>query len=296
MDRNLLTFLIVAETENITAAAARMNITQPTLTKRLQQLEASYSCKLVQRLPRGVKLTQHGKRLLPYAKRIEHEYLQAQEDIRSIKSGHLEELRVGAGPLFHLRYLGPAFERLRSEFPNTTISLTADVNSTNLPKLWEGKLDVVFGTTEHLEAGGQIVFQRLTTVEHGIVLPSDHPLAKSRSINVGQLGDIPWVVYSETSGNEEMVCAHFASLGLPAPNFMMRTTSIALGLQMVSEGNYVMTLPVQLKAILDARRLCVIRTDPPIGRLASGAYFRRSSQQYPIITRLIEIIAEAADD
>ena len=138
MDRNLITFVVLAETGNMTAAAERLNITQPTLTKRLQQLELHYHCKLFERLPRGVNLTPLGEVLLPFARSIKETYLQADEALDAVQSDHLEEIRVGAGPLFHLRYLGKAFETLREEFPNTRIRLTADLNSRNLPSLRSG--------------------------------------------------------------------------------------------------------------------------------------------------------------
>ena len=116
MDRNLITFVVLAETGNMTAAAERLNITQPTLTKRLQQLELHYHCKLFERLPRGVNLTPLGEVLLPFARSIKETYLQADEALDAVQSDHLEEIRVGAGPLFHLRYLGKALRRSARNF------------------------------------------------------------------------------------------------------------------------------------------------------------------------------------
>ena len=296
MDKNLLTFLIVAETENITAAAERLNITQPTLTKRLQQLEIAYASKLFERQPRGVKLTQFGIQLLPHAKRIEHAYLQAQEELAALQSGHLEELRVGAGPLFHLRYLAPAFGILRKEFPNTQISLMADVNSANLPKLWRGHLDIVFGFSEHVEGGDQISFLNLTSVEVGLAISTSHPLAQKPAINVSELGDMQWTVYTDTPDNEDLVRAHFMSQGLAPPRFAIQSTSFALGLQMVADGDFIMPMPIQLREIVNSDKVSIVRTSPPISHRSSGAYVRHSSLQYPIVSRLIEIVKEAADN
>lgn len=293
MDRNLLTFLTIAETGNITAAAAQLHITQPTLTKRLQQLEAQHQCRLLERLPRGVQLTPSGHQLLPYARRIQHEFLQAAEAIRSFESGHLDELRIGSGPLFQMRYLASALCRLMSEFPDTTISLSTDLNTTNLPKIREGNLDLMFGTTEHLSDDDQVLFLPLTTVEQGILLRANHPALNENQIRPGQLANTKWIFYSDGLDNEEMMRTYFEAQGLPAPNIVMRVSTFTLGFQMVAQSDYAMILPVQLKPILDAAGVTLVTPDPPISRKLAGAYMRRSSRQYPIIKRLVEIVADA---
>ena len=293
MDRDLLAFLTVAEVENITVAAERLCISQPTLTKRLQKLEAIYDCRLIERLPRGVALTQAGRRLLPYAKRIKHEYLQGFEDVRSQKSDHLDEIHIGAGPLFHLLYLGAAVLRLRAEFPNTDIQVFSGGNTRNLPRLRSGELDIAFGTIEHLDDSDQILFHPLATVEHGLIVRVDHPAAEKSKVSLRDLTDVSWIAVNEYRGMMEIIRARFWSQGLPPPKFVLQTTSFLLGFQVVADSDYVMSVPIQLKPVLDTDRLSVVRTSPPIGRSPAGAYVRRSSLQYPIISRLIEFVGEA---
>jgi DNA-binding transcriptional LysR family regulator len=296
MDRNLITFVVLAETGNMTTAAERLNITQPTLTKRLQQLELHYHCKLFERLPRGVKLTPLGEALLPFARSIKETYLQADEAVDAVKSDHLEEIRVGAGPLFHLRYLGKAFETLREEFPNTRIRLTADLNSRNLPSLRSGSLDLVFGTNQYLGPSDHVRFVPLTMVDQGLVVSVDHPLTKLHVVDPVSLQKINWIVYSDTADNEEMMIAYFSSQGLSPPNIVVETTSFSLGLQMVADSPLTMTIPVQLEPILDQSRLKVLQPDPPISRKAAGAFVRNSSMGFPAIARLIEIVGGLVSD
>lgn len=294
MDRNLLTFLTIAETGNMTAAAERLHITQPTLTKRLQQLEAQHDCRLLERMPRGVRLTPAGYQLLPYARRIQHEFLQAGEAIRSLESGHLDELRIGAGPLFHLRYLGPALCQLMQEFPSTRISLAADLNTRNLPKIREGSQDVMFGTTEHLPDDDQVLFHPLTTVEQGLLLRVGHPALRDGPLHPDRLAGTKWIFYSDGLDNEEMMRSYFEAQGLPPPETVLKTSTFSLGFQVVAQSDYAMILPVQLKPILDTAKVRIVIPDPPISRKVAGAYLRHSSRQFPIIMRLIDIVAEAA--
>jgi len=292
MDRNLATFLMIAQTGNMTAAAKRLNITQPILTKRLQQLERAYGSKLVHRLPRGVKLTSLGEELLPFAQRIEQTYLQAREALKAIDDGHLDEIRVGAGPLFHLRYLGKAFESLREEFPQTRIRLTADVNERNLPKIRDGSQDIMFGTTEYLGEADHIQFVPLTLVEQGLLVSSDHPLSKKSKITPADLQGISWIVYSDTPEYEQLTISYFASHGLPPPNIILQTSSFSLGMQMVADRKLAMTIPMQLAPILDPSRVKILKPNPPISSKPAGAFFRGSSINFPVVARLIEIVGE----
>ncbi|MEM9632417.1 MAG: LysR family transcriptional regulator [Pseudomonadota bacterium] len=290
MDRNLATLLMIAKTGNMTTAAEKLFITQPTLTKRLQQLEQTYGAKLVERLPRGARLTPMGEELLPFARRIEQSYLQANEALDAFKDGHLDEIRVGAGPLFHLRYLGKAFAILHGEFPDTRIRLTADVNSRNLPKIRRGLQDLMFGTTENLNPDDEVQFVPLTIVEQGVLVSADHPLAIRETVSAQDLQDVSWIVYSDTPENEEMTNAYFALQGLKPPNMVLQTSSFALGLQMLERSRSAMTVPAQLEPTLDRTRYKVLRPDPPISRKPAGAFFRSSSIAFPAVSRLIEIV------
>ena len=288
MDRRFLTFLAVARLGNITAAARELNITQPTLTKRLQLLEESLDCKLVERLPRGVRLTDEGRSLLPYAERMRNDYLQGLEAVRATRSGHLAELKVGAGPLFHLRYLGRVFRSLRDDYPRTTLRLFADFNSRIIPRILDGRLDLSFGTrSPEAEAAG-LTFHRVLTVERGVVLRADHPLARDGMVLGSSIGAVPWVVFSDTDEMEALIAAYLAAQGLTAPDILLQTTALSLAFETVASSDAAMVLPVQLEPILRRHGLRAYRAKPSIGILEAGAYTRSSTIAYPIVRDAID--------
>ena len=92
--RHLKYFIAVAEEQNIGRAAARLNISQPPLTRQIQQLEEELGVRLFNRTPRGMELTQTGEVLLHEARNIRSLVEQATERTQRAGQGKLGRLDV----------------------------------------------------------------------------------------------------------------------------------------------------------------------------------------------------------
>src|SRR5262247_804019 len=88
--RHLRYFLAVAESSHFTKAAAKLHVTQPTLSHQIRQLEGQLNLPLFDRVGRRVRLTAAGELLLPYARRILDELKKAQTAL-----GELQGLKRG---------------------------------------------------------------------------------------------------------------------------------------------------------------------------------------------------------
>ena len=293
MDKRFATFLAVAQTGSITEAARLLHITQPTLTKRLQLLEGSLGCKLFERLPRGIRLTAEGESLLPHARRMQHEHFQGLEAVRAVRSGQLADLRIGAGPLFHSRYLPWIFERLRVDHPETTPRLFADFNSRIVPRLLDGRLDLSFGTRSPDAERGGLAFHPLLDVERGLVVRKGHPAARRGRAAGREMHGLTWVAFSDTDEMEALVAAYLAAQGLPPPDILLQTTSLSLAFETVAATDAAMVLPVEMAPVLSRHDLVVVRATPSFGILPAGAHLRASTYAYPVVRRAIELMHTA---
>ena len=291
MDRNIVAFLAIAEYGKLTFAANAIGLTQPSLTKRLRNLESELGSQLFFRTRRGMQLTPAGKRFLTRANRIKQEILQAKEELRSLEYAGLDILRIGAGPLFHQRFVAPVFAELLKEFPALRLDLSVDTNETSLPKLIAGDLDLVLGVIEPTTApDGALISIKMTRLEHGIILPIDSTIAKQKKISGATLQDMRWVLYGDDQDTEKWLNGYFQNNNLGRPKIAVQTASFNTGLSLVRSSGFVMMAPVQLRPVIHEAGLVVRSVNPAITNLSSGAYLRPSSLGFPAIKSFIKIL------
>ncbi|WP_319529847.1 LysR family transcriptional regulator [uncultured Cohaesibacter sp.] len=295
IDRNLVAFLAVAESGNLTSAAEQLHLAQPSLTKRLKLLEEEYDARLFERHPRGMVLTPAGRVLLDHAKRIEQRYIQAHEAVAAEKSNKLERLKIGAGPLFQRALLANAFNTLRQEYPETSLDLRADVHMLNLPLLRHGQLDIVFGAIVHSIVEEDIEAIGLLKVNLGALARLDHDLHQKKHVTARDLAAVPWILYSDDEETTAMVRGFFVRNGLTPPAFDIRTSSYEFGLDLVGTGRFIMPIPAELDSFLRPGGMRVLSLDAPLDRFVAGAYVRSSTLAYPVVRRLLELVRQEAN-
>jgi DNA-binding transcriptional LysR family regulator len=151
IDSSLLrAFVTVAETGAVSAAAARLARTQAAVSMQLRRLEDDIGQCLLERSPRGVRLTDAGHRLLPYA----HAILGAGEDARraletggvagTVRLGMLEDVAVGRLPR--------ALRRFSTAHPQVALEIVVDLSAALSKRLADGALDVLIGDPAMVEA------------------------------------------------------------------------------------------------------------------------------------------------
>ena len=288
MDRNIAAFLAVARTGNLTQATGVLGLTQPSVGKRIANLEEQLRTPLFERHRRGMTLTVAGERFLERAERIEAEYGFAREEIAGIADAGLSVLRVGAGPLFHLRYVAPLFGRLRDRFPDLNLELIADANVRTIPMLRNHRLDAVMGVIQPDTLDDTIHAKRVTSVEHGIVLRADDPCAAPPRIDPSVLTGKSWVLYAEDPDTQRAIGDYYLPRGIATPHLDVRTSSFATGLQLVAQGNFVMSAPLQLAPVIEKEDLVVRPVLNGMPRREAGIHVRKSSLGFAAIRALLK--------
>ena len=120
--RTLRNFIAVADAGSLTAAAAAIPIAQPALTRQLRELERETGVQLVQRLPRGVRLTPAGVTFYESAQRILAEATQMTQRLARSRPGSRASVTVGVSPTLARVLLPGLFEHCASSLQDVVPS------------------------------------------------------------------------------------------------------------------------------------------------------------------------------
>lgn len=200
--RVLRYFLAVAREENITKAAALLHVTQPTLSRQIQQLEEELGVKLFRRSQYRVILTDDGMLLRRRAQEIVELADKAQRELRHTEAALTGEIAIGCGESVGMTFLSQhirEFRRLHPQVQFRIYSANADDIKEHIEK---GLLDMGL-LTEPVDIGRYAFLRTPQKDRWGVLLPKNHPLAQQSSITPKDLLGIPLLITGrETVRNE----------------------------------------------------------------------------------------------
>lgn len=140
--RHLRSFIHVAETGSISAAAERLHIAQPALSRHIILLEQELETQLFTRHGRGVTLTEKGSALLPRALTILNEIEVARDEARSDNAELTGSVTVGFPPTVGHVLAGSLVDRFQSDYPRVKLRIVEGYSGYVLNWLQQGLLDV----------------------------------------------------------------------------------------------------------------------------------------------------------
>ncbi len=256
MDLVLLRSLIaVADAGTITGAAQRLNVTQPALSRRINQLEQYLGVALLVRGRKGVVLTPIGELVLPQARVLAERY----DNLRAEVAAHVRleggTVRIGGGATAVSFVLPGAIAAYQSDHP----AVRFEVKEAGSREIAENVLD------GRLELG--VVTLPVTTrdvdvaplVEDRIVLTCgrNHPLAASGNIDINRLAGFGLVGFEGGSAIRQLIDNAMRSVGL-AMNVVMELRSIPAIVRMViTTGNLAFVSQMGIEAESDVQALTV---------------------------------------
>lgn len=175
MNQNLSSYRIfytVANTGNISKAAKELYISQPAISKSIQKLEESVSCKLFSRSSRGVVLTDEGKLLYEHVSEAFETLTMGEEKLkRSIELG-VGHLKIGVSSTLCKYLLLPYLKEFIRQNPHISISISCQSTNDTLKLLEDNKIDIgLIGKPENLK---NIHFDFLEEIEDIFVAAKDY--------------------------------------------------------------------------------------------------------------------------
>ena len=227
----LRSFHAVAREGSVTKASRVLNVTQPTITTQIKELEAHYNLELFRRHGRRLELTHLGRELLSLTQRffdVEVEVSGFLESAYDLVRGHL---RIGAiGPYPLMRFLKP----YREAYPDVTVSIDLGNSAEVLQGLRDQRTDV--GIVSQTKASPDLLITRFGWQNVIAFVSIDHPWSGRKSIRLTDLGNQNMVMREEGSTTRRVVERALAENKV-RPNVVMEVGSREAVWEAVAEGH-----------------------------------------------------------
>ena len=198
--RHLKTFLAVAETRNMSEAAAKLYVSQPTVSQTISELEKLYKVKLFERYPKELFLTPAGELLRAHAACVADSFDQLSELMQG--AALRPALRVGGTLTVGSTVLCPILDELRAALPDIDLSVQVDNTRIMEQKLLQNELDaaIVEGSIRREEIVARpIIRDRLI-----LVCAASHPFAGRTEVEAEELAGESFLLREQGSGTRAL--------------------------------------------------------------------------------------------
>jgi DNA-binding transcriptional LysR family regulator len=238
------TFVRAAETLNFSEAAKQLHMSQPTASHHIKMLERELGVTLFIRTNTGLDLTEAGKVLLPWARRLLHDTNNMQAMMASIQDDVVGELRIACSTTAGKYVLPQMAARFCKRFPGVKVRVMACTPEDVSLQLLEGEAHIGVLSREVPDAGleSQEFFRDTIT----LIVPANHRWAFRKVVEASELLEEPLILREETSGTRRVVLSELAKfdIGLDDMNIFMelgnaeaivRTVAAGYGVAFVSK-------------------------------------------------------------
>lgn len=194
--RHLRYFVAVAEEQNITRAAARLHVSQPPLSRQIQDLESELGFDLLERTGKSIRVTAAGAVFLKEACAVLRRVDEAVEAARRVAMDPAAEFHLGYAPSPTAEMLPTILREFRTRAPGAQVVLHDLSSPEMLSGLLSGKLHAALMVQPSRKSARGIVFEELRTYPIVVAVPPNHPFVRLKKISVREAVEEPLVAYS----------------------------------------------------------------------------------------------------
>jgi len=238
--RHLRYFAAVARLEHVGRAAKMLGVAQPALSRQIRQLEEEIGAELLERLPRGVRLTAAGRAYAAEAAAILAQVSAANKKARDFAAGSAGAISVGFNDIASWHDDIPhRIHAFRQAFPGIAIELPPLSSAAQIRALHEGKLDAGIVYAVHCSQDDAAVLETrvisLSTIR--LAVPKGHPLAAVRSVRARDLAEAPlvWLGPDRLQRYNNRLLAACMESGF-SPQIIQEVPTLSVQLSLVAAG------------------------------------------------------------
>lgn len=289
--RHMKYFIAVAEEQNIGRAATRLHISQPPLTRQIQQLEEELGVQLFVRTPKGVEITQAGTLLLEDARNICALVEQATERTQRAGQGKLGRLDVAIFGSATLDAIPRLLLSFRNRNPGVKVVLHTMTKAEQIEALRQHRITV--GFNRMLAPEPDIGTELVMTEQLLLAVSESDPLSKRVEIPFAELAHRPLVVFP-TGARPNFIDKVMTLCGERGftPNISQEVGDAVTGVALVASGYGVCLVP-KSATTLQFRGVVYrpLRDVPPHGAIDLSCIYRLGDQS-PLLGAFLKTVRE----
>lgn len=203
IDIRLKVFRSVAHNLSFTAASKELFISQPAISKHIQEIENEFHTQLFNRMGNRITLTPAGELLLKHSEKIVMDYAKMEFDMNALRQKFSGELRIGASTTIAQYVLPEILAAFIKRYPQIEV-ITVSGNSHDVEaELISGKIDI--GMVEGIIRQPQIKYSAFMKDELVAIVNSENPLAERSKVSIEELRSIPLVLRERGSGSLDII-------------------------------------------------------------------------------------------
>ncbi|HEU5140545.1 MAG TPA: LysR family transcriptional regulator [Bacillales bacterium] len=171
----------VARLGSFSKAARYLNLSQPTISIRIKELEKSVGGALFHRVGKNMELTDLGKGFLPYARQALETLIKGVDRAESIKKGKVGEIRIGTLPTFTTGIFSSTIADVHDSYPDINLAIHTGHNQQIIEMLYDGFVKIGFMTYPFFNSD----IKKLYQIKEPLILVAHktHRLSKWKSMS-----------------------------------------------------------------------------------------------------------------
>ena len=201
-------FLFASESLSFSEAAKRLHLTQPTVSHHIRALENELGVELFIRSGSELQLTEAGRILTPWARRLIQQAIEMEEMMNSLQNKTAGSLRIACSTTAGKYILPQLAIRFKRQYPEVEISILPCTQENIKNRLLTQEVDLGVLSVE-LDAP-DIESQLFFTDHISLIVNSDHPWAQRRSIEPANLLEEPIILREPTSGTRRILLSELS--------------------------------------------------------------------------------------
>lgn len=235
--------IAIVEQGSLRAAARRLDVPQPALTRSIRSLEKELGVDLFARQTTGMSLTAEGRRFQVRASAIVNEARRAKEEIQQVRGDYEGSVSVALSIMPHIGMLPSTLPTFYRTYPKVRLRISENLLPAVESALREGSVDFYLGAAPYQSPSAGLSMQHLCENTRVVVGRKNHPLQKSK--NLKDLAKAEWATTAIDYNAEEDLARLFGTYRLPMPRVTFQARSAMSVIVALAQTDLLAMLPVQ---------------------------------------------------